>query len=239
MTWTETDFGLFYHAKMRFHPNSANHDTYTSYGLDYARYTSRQAYGLWSDTLTTLFSRNLYSAGQTVLVVGCGYGYLMAMMLQAGANSSRVWGTDTSLYIQTNKAIEGHPNYPLLTANILDLDITASNILQLLKAAGVSGNGKVDWVICESVTETIPPANLTAWLDACDGLLSAQGNVLHIVTVQDSQTLPTIPPLWTTYNWTWQTLEQWQALRPAHYWLAINEREIVNNQTIHRVLGGA
>ena len=56
----------------------------------------RSTYGFLEDALP-VFNRN-----SDILVVGCGFGYTMEVMLDLGATS--VWGTDISPFIQANKA---------------------------------------------------------------------------------------------------------------------------------------
>ena len=236
MAWTEADFQLAYRLRVR-QPGAQDHGQIVGYGRRFAQ----QFQNPQTDTLDFYISRlqallgsGVVTNNRSVLVVGCGYGFLLEVAIAFGLVLENVWGIDTSAYIHANKAVEADV---AIASHILDYDLTSPTILNDLKPH-IGGNGKFNVVVTENVIETIPPAEVQVFLDACDNVQQGTGGVAHIVMcqqpdiVEGGQTIiDTKPPKWETLGMTWQLHAQWAALSPSHYWF-----DECNNLV---VLGGA
>lgn len=175
---------------------------------------------IWQDRLNQLnikFNTLGFQPSADVLVVGCGFGWTLEEMIAAGLN--RAWGTDISPFIQASKATES-----AIPTKILNVDVTSPTARDQFVAAGAgrtggppADRGKFDWIITELVMESIDPANRVAFLNALDGLLSAGGKVGHLITAKEPGDQPFDP----TLGMQALTLAQWVAVRPAHYWVDI------------------
>lgn len=177
-------------------------------------------FNAWEHNIRSLGTKLNMSFGSSILLVGCGFGYTIEEAMALGV--TKIWGVDTSPYIQANKATEANA---AIAPIILDIDITAANVLNLLKPH-VGGQGKVNWVVSELVVESLTPAELTAFLDACDSLRTGQGGVAHIVackmdTTEGGEDPHKDSPL------RQRTLAEWAAERPGHYWMDWNNDNAV------------
>lgn len=194
--------------------------------------------------MLALVGRNLVAGNKSHLAVGCGYGYLMQYILDTYGVT--VWGTDLSQHIHDNLATE--QSNATIRGRVLQIDITSPTAqadfyaAEAGKLTGPQGSrGKFDGlIVSELVVESLTGAGeLTTFLDACDAL-SDGGAVWHFVMtkMQEWQSIGGVATLVTLNDpdLTNQTLEEWVAIRPAHYWCAVNER---NADGSLRVLGGA
>ena len=165
-------------------------------------------------TMNKLGAVPAFTPATDVLVIGCGFGWLLEVMLDAGSNSA--WGTDTSTIIQQTLATAGVPAE--VQGRVLNVDITASTAKDQFIAAGAGTNkGEFNWLVSEYVVDTLETIDIPAFLDACDSLRApGQGGVAHLVIAQDK-----IPPGRTNSDIITQlrTLSEFVALRPAHWWI--------------------
>lgn len=160
-----------------------------------------------------------YDDTKRVLIVGCGLGASVHYLRRATGNTN-VYGTDISDYIHSIKATDKDADFnpdTVLNINILDADTKS----QFQAAIGFR---VFDYVIMESVTETIPSIDRRAWYEAIDALLRRSGMAIHIAQpkryLEDADGNEIlIPPLWARRGWTWQTLNLWKAEYPTHTWL--------------------
>lgn len=177
---------------------------------------------VWQERLNQMnlkFAGLGFQPSADVLVVGCGFGWTLEEMQNAGLN--RAWGTDISPYIQADKSIES-----AIPDSILNVDVTAVDAREQFVAAGAgriggpqADRGKFDWIITELVMEGIDPANRSAFLDALDALLKPGGRVGHLLYAKEPGDYPFDP----TLGLSEMTLAGWVALRPSHYWVDIEE----------------
>jgi 2-polyprenyl-3-methyl-5-hydroxy-6-metoxy-1,4-benzoquinol methylase len=168
-----------------------------------------------------------FNRNNDVLVVGCGYGFLMEVMIDLGATS--VWGTDISSYIQTNKTTEARSDVAPL---ILDINVTDTDAVAQFASAGAGGGGgsagKFHWVITELVIESYDPvanlAEFTTFLDGLDALVRTGGQtgVAHIF----AGVLPDDPHD-HSLGLLWMTGAEWTAYRPAHYWIDVHTWQVL------------
>lgn len=172
-----------------------------------------------------------FSPSTDVLIVGCGFGWLIEVLIDVGAN--RVWGTDTSTVVQGSLA---DPNVDIrsdVQAQILNIDVTAPDALQQFRSAGAGGTGqnrgRFDWLVTELFVESFDPINNLAAFNAVLNSLEAlrsnrQGGVAHIVTVNHGGAID------DTLGFTWLTLAEWAAIRPSHWWIDLVTGEIAGGQ---------
>jgi len=173
-----------------------------------------------------------FTPSTNVLVVGCGFGWLMETMMDLGAN--RVWGTDISTVIQGLLDDPGVDVRTDVRARILAIDVTDPQAVQQFRTAGAGGQGanrgKFDWIITELVMESFDPVNdlatFTGFLDSLDGLrTNQQGGVAHIVAHHQENSGHD-----DTLGMTWLTLAEWAALQPAHWWIDVLTGEVAGGQ---------
>lgn len=136
--------------------------------------------------------------GGRILIVGCGFGWLLEVMVDAGYD---VTGTDTSTLIQSLKSDPETDVRPDIQRLILDVDITKD----------ASDLGLFDVVITEHLLEDWPLDDISTILDACESLLADGGEVLHLITDhQKGQRTVIINKL---------SLDEWVSFQPMHFWL--------------------
>lgn len=159
---------------------------------------------------------NITPAAET-LIVGCGFGWLMEVIIDAGSNA--IWGTDISTLIQSALTTAGvrADVQPL----ILNIDFTSSQAVRDFRSAGAGGNGqnrgKFDWIITEHLLEDWPIGDIQNALDACENLRSNNpGGIAHIVTAQDRLPPGSSDPAIIVHQFL---LSEWITLRPSHYWI--------------------
>lgn len=151
-----------------------------------------------------------------LLVVGCGFGFLLKVMDDMGYNPALVWGSDTSPFIQANKATQAPPGY---ASRILDLSIQGGPIPFQPYFGGTGQNrGKVHAVITEGVIESLlNDGEITAFKAQCENMLLAGGRVIHFFV---SELVPegTSPdPHDRTLGLNWQPREYYSARLSNHY----------------------
>lgn len=228
--WTQQDYIDFYSpCVLRYDPDHPLYGQDLGYSLNRARYSTRTEWETYRRLIDRLVNGSTFSVSDIVLWVGCGGGWSLAMARDVGVGlpANQVWGLETSTYIQDNLNSLLDPRFPELLTHILNLDLTDATTT-LLKAAGVPNPGRVDWIIGENVDESIPANELAAWLAAYhSGILTANGNAVHFVDVQDEAQTEPAPDLWVAKGLTWQPLTAWAALAPSDYWIATNRYEFV------------
>lgn len=156
-----------------------------------------------------------------VLVVGCGFGWIIETIVDEFSHT-RIWGTDISAWIHSEKATHARADIDPL---ILDIDISAADAQQQFQAAGAGQQGRFDWVVSESVVETIPAVDLAAFLDNCEALLRPQGDVAHVFTGKLTDPGPGDVHD-RDLGMRFRTLAEWVAERPSHYWLNVHGWEL-------------
>lgn len=160
-----------------------------------------------------------FSPAAETLIVGCGFGWLVEVIVDVGSNA--VWGTDTGTLIQAGLT---DPNIAVrsdIQALILNIDFTSPNAKQLFKAAGAGTNkGEFRNIVTEHLLEDWPIGDISTALDACDNLRAAgQSQVYHLV-------VPAMPGQDTDIVVNQLTIDEWATLRPEHYWIDISSGDI-------------
>lgn len=157
----------------------------------------------------TLVSRFAKDKNASILVIGCGYGYLNTELQKLGFVN--VWGIDSSNYI--NETLEQEKASPINFVFGMGEDPEVAKELAIR-----SGITEWDLVVTEAVLESYNPE-----LDEFDVLIAGlekfkkpdSGKIIHIVYVDDENThhdnsLPI----------TWMTLSDWHDLKPDHVWVS-------------------
>ena len=141
---------------------------------------------------------NLYGAGGKVLVVGCGWGFLVDELLTRGYDA---WGLDGSSYAIA-KAAEVLP--AASAQRVLLADTTnRQQVVAVRAAAGVVGNQRFKLIVTEDVLPVLSDAEVAVAVAECRRVAT---NVLHIVTPGD----PTDPSKLAGLNW--KSIETWASL---------------------------
>lgn len=169
-------------------------------------------------TLNKLGLIPAFTPATDVLVVGCGFGWLIEVMLEAGSNGA--WGTDLSTVIHANIATADVPQE--VQDRVLNIDIEAVDAKAQFQAAGAGTNqGEFRWIITEHLLEDWPIGDINSILDACDNLRApGQGGVAHLVVATDAMIGGDIPTGMDPEIVANQfLLAEWVALRPAHWWI--------------------
>lgn len=203
---TEQDFRDTYEIGIR-DPKHPQHGQTVTYG----RLFAQRAMGPLDDELTLYNNRvnqllRLFLIGQAdrVLVVGCGFGFLIDAFHDAGFPNT--WGIESSEYIQENQEREART-----TTQFVDSDIRDWNQARF-KLREMTGDWIFNWIITESVMESYEDVEMDLLLDSVEALLDGNNglrNAIHLVAAD-----PTLDPAFNV-----KTLPEWKAVRPQHSWV--------------------
>ena len=153
-----------------------------------------------------------------VLIVGCGFGYLIEEALSRGYEN--VWGTDISTWIQSEIAVEGS-----VADRVIFGDIVHRNVRKALR--GMTGGETFNWVVTEQVMETTPSE--VPLYQACEAAQEGEGSVVHLVAAERDGTSP-VPG----FEMKRHRLNEWKTRRNNHMWIDTVQRRLipVNGATI-------
>lgn len=141
-----------------------------------------------------------------ILVVGCGFGFLIDAFHDAGFLN--VWGIDNSPYIQTNRGTESRD-----TTGFVDSDIRGPEVRAKLK--DLTGDWIFNWIVTESVMECYEDQEMGSLLDAVEVTLDADNglrNIIHLVPVN----------LQPDSVFNVKTISEWREVRVGHSWMDIS-----------------
>jgi 2-polyprenyl-3-methyl-5-hydroxy-6-metoxy-1,4-benzoquinol methylase len=147
---------------------------------------------------------------QRILVVGCGFGYLVEAMMDL--NYHNVFGMDNSAWIVENRHTESRPDVPILEIGILDEGL-------IPHLANRTGPGKFDWVIDEHLLEGYLDEQHPPLIEAMSELVARPQAVIHMIQpLSEGKTgSPTM---------NWKTLDEWAAIAPMDRWIAPDRNEV-------------
>lgn len=199
---------LVYRTKNR-DPASPEHGQSYTYGRKWARHLVSPHQGD-ADPLAKYLNRRANLPGvidnSKGLVVGCGFGFLLEALIDAGI--ADVWGTDTSQFIHDNLAAEGRSD---TIPRIFQKDIRDADALQFFRDQ-TGGGGRFNWIVTEEMLSSYDDADLPGLLDACENLLGGgpggNARIVHIVLPNANAPL------------NGKTLAEWAAIRPDHTWIS-------------------
>lgn len=154
---------------------------YSSYGA----YPSLEARAAWLNAEVP--------AGK-LLVAGCGWGYLVALLNQLGRDA---WGIDAAPFCFANRA----------TPRVLQRSVLVRADLNAAKtAAGIASNGRFAGCLTEDLLPCLTGPNEVA--NALGEIRRATTRLLHVVTPGDGQAQPP----GRTPEMAWRTHQEWKNL---------------------------
>lgn len=160
-----------------------------------------------------------------ILVVGSGFGFLMERGLADPRTSGANWyGLEPGTYFwDPAQDAEWDPVVKALTANDY---LQSPTVVDSLRALGLTGQARVDFVIDEDCITMHSDAEITEFLDACEARLQggAVGRIVHIVTTDLNG------PGDSAVNW--KSLQAWHDLRPTHTWVESQTGTAMRNNTV-------
>lgn len=158
-----------------------------------------------------------FTPASETLVVGCGFGWSIELIVDAGSNN--VWGSDTSSLIHAgiidpNVGVRSDIQPLIFNINIEDPDAKD----QFLSVAAGTNKGEFRTILTEHVLEGIPQVDIPSFLSSCtDLLVSGQSRVYHMIIAMDAIDDPNLIDSDIIEN-QW-TLSEWTAFNPTHYWI--------------------
>ncbi len=152
-----------------------------------------------------------------ILVVGCGFGYLIDRFHDGGFPN--VWGIDSSDDIEQRQGAESRGS----TLWVPDTITGAGRIRNKLRQ--LTGDDEFDWIITESMLESYEDGEVQTILNVCEGALtgSDQSHIIHIVVTKEDPAAPGYAP---AFNW--KTIADWNLLRPSHSWTGPDARWVIH-----------
>lgn len=177
--------------------------------------------------LTQLGAIPSFTPATDVLIVGCGLGWLIEVILDIGGNN--VWGTDTSTLIHSLVADPQVDVRADVQARILDVDVSSPSARQAFKAAGAGDNkGEFNWLVSDHVLEDMVMADIPGFLSDLDTLRSnGPGGVAHVVAAVDTLGQWQLDTSLVTNQ---LTLAEWAAIDPTHFWVDSHTGQIQGGQ---------
>lgn len=113
------------------------------------------------------------AGGQTVCIVGCGFGYLNLQMTLDGWVT---WGVDAAQYSLDRGAAE------VALARVTLADIVTATPRDIRRDAGLTGQARFDLCVSEDLLPCLRDDEVTA---AVENMRELSGTVAHIVTCKD------------------------------------------------------
>jgi hypothetical protein len=173
-----------------FEPASDAERASALYTLGYVRYTFFQQR---VDGLIGRFAPN----GQKVAVWGCGFGYLVEMLLAAGYDA---YGFDASTYAITR----GKELLPGIAARLFVRDaLVSGDMTPARRDAGLAGQQRFPLLVTEDMLTVLTDAEITTAVTNLRGISSS--NLLHIVW-------PLLPDRVQDPRCTWKSVDAWRAI---------------------------
>lgn len=148
----------------------------------------------------------------TVLVAGCGFGYLISAAREAGYLET--YGLDNSPHVAA------HPEDVDPGVTICEYDLRGPQLLNELRQA--TGYRRFDWIITEDLVACFTTAEVQGWQGAIEAVLNpgqTGANILHITTVERG--------LVRNNGLTWLTLPAWAAVIPSHNWMDAGTHDFI------------
>ncbi len=199
VVWDAAAFDTYYRGSTDTddHPNPADRG--------YGQRMNRDAmFGKRFRVLTTEFNM---LATDRILVVGCGFGYLIERFHDAGY--ANVWGIDSSDDIEARKGVESRGDVLWVSDEMTGVGRVRAAMRNL------TGDDEFDWIITESMLESYEDNEVQTILNVCEGALtgSDQSHIIHIVVTKEDPAAPGYAP---AFNW--KTIAVWNLLSPSHSW---------------------
>lgn len=148
-----------------------------------------------------------------VLVVGCGFGYLIEFLRAQGI--SQVWGLEPgSYYWDPANDGEWDPAVKALVAQ--DWIGSGTEQASLDALPGVPNNERFGWIVDEDAASCHTDAELPAFIAGLEARLqgNVKGRIVHIVSDREVQEGPFSDP-----NLNSKTIVEWSLVAPDHTWV--------------------
>ncbi len=196
VVWDAAAFDLYYQGS----------DGVNGYGQ---RMNRDAIFGKRFRVLTTEF--NMLTTDR-ILVVGCGFGYLIDRFHDAGY--ANVWGIDSSDDIENRQGAESRGSTLWVSDDIKGGGRIRNKLRQL------TGADEFDWIVTESMLESYDDNEIDVILNACEIGMSGSdfSHIIHIVVTD-----PTLDPVFNRH-----TISQWKFLRPSHSWTGPDARWVIH-----------
>lgn len=160
-----------------------------------AGFERRAFYPQYEYRSRTLTGRLNAAKAASILIVGCGFGWVVEALTAAGFTN--VWGTDVSAYIQSAKAAQSG-----VPARVLPHDANTAAGRKAIQTD--TGNRTWLYIITEDVLPALTDSEATGLATALRGMLAPTGVLTHVLT-------PAGPGI-ADARMNWKTVEQWRAL---------------------------
>jgi 2-polyprenyl-3-methyl-5-hydroxy-6-metoxy-1,4-benzoquinol methylase len=147
---------------------------------------------------------------QRILVVGCGFGYLVEAMMDL--KFQNCWGMDNSTWIAANRATEARSDVPILEIGILDEGL-------LPRLAARTGSAMFDWVVDEHILEGYLDEQHKPLIMAMNELVPDPARVIHMI--QPISEGKTGDP-----SMNWKTFDEWVSVYEHNRWIAPGRNEV-------------
>lgn len=157
------------------------------------------------------------STNDDILVVGCGFGWLVEVLVNLGYTNT--WGTEISTVIQSRLTDSAYGVPTEIQNKVLDIDVTDPTAKDQFKAIGAGDNkGEFDFIITEHILEDWSYSDIPNLLDSLDNLMSnnPEGAPIHLLVTLDRVTPSQVDDEIIPNQYT---LDEWEAIRPSHYWV--------------------
>jgi len=153
----------------------------------------------------------------SMLVVGCGFGFLIERLIAAGIDLTNIWGIDPGpFYWDPARDSEWDPTIKPRVAN--DWLGSGTEVASLQALPGITGQARFTFIIDEDAATMHSDAELPAFIAACEARLqgNAKGRIWHLVSTGTTGD--------TSVNW--KSLADWKAVAPDHNWMDIGTGEV-------------
>ncbi len=197
--------------KNKNHPDFGNRVTYGRTYAQMVKFPHDMEITYFHDEVKQLESHFSMGRNQRILVVGCGFGFLVEAMIDLKFH--HCWGMDNSQWIAKHRATESRSDVPILEIGILD-----PGLADHLKAE--TGGGSFDWVIDEHILEGYMDGEHDSLISAMNQLVADPSRVVHMVAPINKEKIQ-------DPSMNWKTLEEWKAFCPQNLWIAPGRNQVL------------
>lgn len=163
-----------------------------------------------------LVNRHNLTPNTDVLVVGCGLGFFVEVLVDFGADA---YGIDISTLMVSRIPTESRSD---IATRCSVGDILAPDIVQTVKTLK-GGSGTSSVVISEDLLSALDPTEYTSFFNNCESLTKRNGQIFHLVSTAkidpDTQQKYPIPQTRLDLSVQWRTLDEWASMTPVGHTL--------------------
>lgn len=192
------------------HPEYGNRVTYGRAYAQMVKFPQNMEITYFHDEVKQLESHFSIKRTDRILVIGCGFGYLIEAMMDL--KFQNCWGIDNSKWIHANRATESRADVPILEIGILDEGL-------LTHLVDLTGSVVFDWVIDEHILEGYLDDQHYNLIDAMNMLVDDSSKVIHMI--QPISEGKTGDP-----SMNWKTIDEWAVIYEDNRWIAPGRNEV-------------